>query len=193
LRKNFITAPYTIYQGLNNSKQNSFIVNTLQAICKLFVKQCIFFAIFTTLCLSACVYGKITSLNIEVLTMKFPEDLLYTNEHMWTQVQADGTWVAGISDYAQDMLGDVVFVEPPKVGTSITAGKPCGLVESVKTGSDLHAPLDGKVIEINQNVLDAPESLNDKPYKSWIFRFEADNTKQAETLLNANTYQALIA
>ena len=125
--------------------------------------------------------------------MKFPEDLLYTNEHMWTQVQADGSWLAGISDYAQDMLGDVVFVDPPKVGTTIVAGKPCGLVESVKTGSDLHAPLDGKVLEINQDVLDTPENLNDKPYKSWIFRFEASDAKHAATLLNATAYQALIA
>ena len=134
-----------------------------------------------------------SSLSYEVLTMKFPEDLLYTNEHMWTQAQADGTWLAGISDYAQDMLGDVVFVDPPKVGTPLTAGTPCGLVESVKTGSDLHAPLDGKVIEVNQDVLDAPETLNDKPYKSWIFRFEASDAKQAASLLNANAYQALIA
>lgn len=125
--------------------------------------------------------------------MKFPEDLLYTNEHMWTQVQADGTWLAGISDYAQDMLGDVVFVDPPKVDSAIEAGKPCGLVESVKTGSDLHAPLDGKVLEINQDVLDTPENLNDRPYKSWIFRFEASDAKQATTLLNASAYQALIA
>ncbi len=124
--------------------------------------------------------------------MKFPEDLLYTNEHMWTQVQTDGTWIAGISDYAQDMLGDVVFIDPPKVGTAIVAGKPCGLVESVKTGSDLHAPLDGKVIEINQNVLDTPESLNDNPYKSWIFKFEASNPKQAESLLKSDAYKALI-
>lgn len=124
--------------------------------------------------------------------MKFPEDLLYTNEHMWTQVQTDGTWIVGISDYAQDMLGDVVFIDPPKEGMAIEAGKPCGLVESVKTGSDLHAPLDGKVIEINQNVLDTPESLNDKPYKSWIFKFEASNPKQAELLLTADAYKALI-
>lgn len=125
--------------------------------------------------------------------MKFPEDLLYTNEHMWTQAQADGTWLVGISDYAQDMLGDVVFVDPPKVGTVIVAGQPYGLVESVKTGSDLHAPLDGKVVEVNQEVWDAPESLNDKPYKSWIYRLEASDAKQAEALLNASAYQSLIA
>ena len=115
--------------------------------------------------------------------MKFPEELLYTNEHMWTQAQADGSWVAGISDFAQDMLGDVVFVDPPKVGSTIIAGQPCGLVESVKTGSDLHAPLDGKVTEINQDVLDTPEHLNDKPYKSWIFKFEATNTVSSKHLI----------
>ncbi len=124
--------------------------------------------------------------------MKFPDDLLYTNEHMWTQVQADGSWIAGISDYAQDLLGDVVFIDPPKVGASISAGKACGLVESVKTGSDLHAPLDGTVIEINQSAVDAPESLNDKPYKSWIFKFEASDAAQASSLLSANAYKTLI-
>lgn len=132
-------------------------------------------------------------LTFEVETMKFPEDFLYTNEHMWTQAQADGTWLAGISDYAQDMLGDVVFVDPPKVGATLVTGHPCGLVESVKTGSDLHAPLDGKVVEINQDVLESPETINDKPYKSWIFRFEPSDAKQAEALLNAQAYQALIA
>jgi glycine cleavage system H protein len=123
--------------------------------------------------------------------MKFPEDLLYTNEHMWTQAQADGTWIAGISDYAQDLLGDVVFVDPPKVGTTIIAGQPCGLVESVKTGSDLHAPLDGKVIEINSEAIESPERLNDKPYKSWIFKFEASNVSQAKSLLSADAYKTL--
>lgn len=123
--------------------------------------------------------------------MKFPEELLYTNEHMWTQAQADGTWIAGISDYAQDLLGDVVFVDPPKVGTTIIAGQPCGLVESVKTGSDLHAPLDGKVIEINNEVIESPERLNDKPYKSWIFKFEASNATQTKSLLSADAYKTL--
>ncbi|WP_047532476.1 glycine cleavage system protein GcvH [Methylotenera sp. N17] len=124
--------------------------------------------------------------------MKFPDHLLYTNEHMWTQAQPDGSWLAGISDYAQDMLGDVVFVDPPKVGTAISAGKPCGLVESVKTGSDLHAPLDGKVIEINDSVLQSPENLNDKPYTHWIFKFETSDATQASTLLSATAYKALV-
>jgi glycine cleavage system H protein len=90
------------------------------------------------------------------------------------------------------MLGDVVFVDPPKVGTAISAGKPCGLVESVKTGSDLHAPLDGKVIEINESVLQSPESLNDKPYTHWIFKFEASDATQASTLLSAAAYKVLV-
>lgn len=110
---------------------------------------------------------------------------------MWTQAIEDGLWIAGISDYAQDLLGDVVFVDPPKPGRLIEMGKPCGLVESVKTGSDLHAPLDGEVVEINAEILDSPEYLNDKPYKNWIFKFKASKPAQAEQLLNAESYRDL--
>lgn len=125
--------------------------------------------------------------------MKFPENVFYSNEHMWTRADEAGAWVAGISDYAQDLLGDVVFVDPPKVGDVLSAGKPCGLVESVKTGSDLHAPLDGVVTAINEAVLNAPESLNDKPYQHWIFKFKPSDANQAEKLLSATQYQQLIA
>ncbi|HEY0562915.1 MAG TPA: glycine cleavage system protein GcvH [Methylophilus sp.] len=125
--------------------------------------------------------------------MKFPENVLYSNEHMWTRQDEAGAWIAGISDYAQDLLGDVVFVDPPKVGDVLSAGKPCGLVESVKTGSDLHAPLDGVVTAINEEVVNAPESLNDKPYQHWIFKFTASDASQAEKLLSAAQYQQLIA
>lgn len=121
--------------------------------------------------------------------MKFPDSFLYTNEHMWTQALEDDVWIAGISDYAQNLLGDVVFVDPPKLGQIIEAGKPCGLVESVKTGSDLHAPLDGEVVEINLKVIDSPEFLNDKPYQSWIFKFKATKPLQADYLLDAKAYQ----
>ena len=124
--------------------------------------------------------------------MKFPDNVLYSHEHMWTRADEDGAWVAGISDYAQDLLGDVVFVDPPKVGDKLTAGKPCGLVESVKTGSDLHAPLDGLVIEINQAVVNSPEYLNDKPYQHWIFKFTASDAAQAVKLLSATQYQTLV-
>jgi glycine cleavage system H protein len=123
--------------------------------------------------------------------MKFPDNIWYTNEHMWTQALEDGLWVAGISDYAQDLLGDVVFVDPPNIGQRIEMAKPCGLVESVKTGSDLHAPLDGEVVEINPDVLDSPECLNDKPYKHWIFKFKANDPAQAAHLLTAEAYKEL--
>jgi len=123
--------------------------------------------------------------------MKFPDDLLFTREHMWICALEDGLWLAGISDYAQDLLGDVVYVDPPKIGQHIVAGIPCGFVESVKTGADLHAPLDGEVVEINQAVLDTPENLNDKPYQHWIFKFKASQPSQAEALLRANAYRDL--
>jgi glycine cleavage system H protein len=123
--------------------------------------------------------------------MKFPDNIFYTKEHMWTQQQADGLWIAGITDYAQDLLGDIVFVDPPKVGAQLEAGEPCGLVESVKTGSDLHAPLDGEVVEINADTVDSPESMNDKPYKHWIFKFKSSAGANTDSLLNAESYQNL--
>ncbi|MDX1915549.1 MAG: glycine cleavage system protein GcvH [Methylophilus sp.] len=125
--------------------------------------------------------------------MNFPENLLYSQEHMWTQEQADGSWLAGITDYAQDLLGDIVFVDPPKVGSLLQAKQPCGLVESVKTGSDLHAPLDGKVLEINALLSNSPEALNNAPYQHWIFRFEASDKSQTQQLCSAKDYQKLIS
>ncbi|MGB2833930.1 MAG: glycine cleavage system protein H, partial [Methylotenera sp.] len=89
--------------------------------------------------------------------MHIPKTLLYSTEHLWTKADTDGTWQVGITDYAQDLLGDVVFVDAPKVGSLLSAGKPCGLVESVKTGSDLHALVDGTVVAVNQEVIDRPE------------------------------------
>jgi glycine cleavage system H protein len=103
--------------------------------------------------------------------MKIPENLKYSTDHLWVKSDDDGHWLAGITDYAQDLLGDIVFVEAPKVGTQLIAGSTCGLVESVKTGSDLHAPLDGKVIEVNEAMSSYPEQINDKPYETWISNF----------------------
>jgi len=122
--------------------------------------------------------------------MNFPDDLQYTKEHMWTKQLDDGTWQAGITDYAQDLLGDVVFVDPPAVGSTLTAEKACGLIESVKTGSDLHAPLNGEVTAINQDALDDPESINDAPYETWLFAFKSSG--DATTLLSASDYTNLL-
>ncbi|MCB5188370.1 glycine cleavage system protein GcvH [Methylobacillus caricis] len=122
--------------------------------------------------------------------MKIPENLHYTAEHLWIRQQDDGSWLAGITDYAQDLLGDIVYVEAPVAGTSIIAGTPCGLVESVKTGSDLHAPANGTVVAINEVLQSTPEDINEKPYDAWIFSFTANDTPS--NLLNAEQYRALL-
>ncbi len=124
--------------------------------------------------------------------MKIPEQLHYSALHLWTKHLEGDTWEAGITDYAQDLLGDIVFVQPPQIGATLTKDLPCGLVESVKTGSDLHAPLSGVVTEINNELLDAPEALNDKPYKAWIFKFNATQPGEVNALLNAEAYAKLI-
>lgn len=123
--------------------------------------------------------------------MQIPQSLLFSAQHLWTKPVTGNIWEAGITDYAQDLLGDIVFVDAPAVGSALKAGMPCGLVESVKTGSDLHALVDGVVTEINQDVINAPEQINDNPYKAWIFRFESSDADIADKLLNADAYKAL--
>lgn len=123
--------------------------------------------------------------------MNTPENLSYSTEHLWIKAEEDGLWSAGITDYAQDLLGDIVFVDAPKVGTELTAGTACGLIESVKTGSDLHAPLDGTVVVVNETLQNYPEQINDKPYEAWIFKFQADKA-DISALLDAPAYQQLI-
>lgn len=124
--------------------------------------------------------------------MRTPQSLLYTPEHLWTRLIADDVWEAGITDYAQDLLGDIVFLDTPAVGVKLVAGQPCGLIESVKTGSDLHAPADGEVIEVNTNLTDSPEQVNDDPYKAWLFKYKAQDADVGKSLLSAEEYQALI-
>jgi glycine cleavage system H protein len=119
--------------------------------------------------------------------------MLYSNEHLWTKVIADGIWEAGITDYAQDLLGDIVFIDAPAIGKKLIAGQPCGLVESVKTGSDLHALVDGEVVEVNQELINSPELINEKPYQAWIFKYKPSEADVSKALLSADAYQALIA
>lgn len=125
--------------------------------------------------------------------MRIPNHLFYSSEHLWTKADANGIWQAGITDYAQDLLGDIVFVDAPAIGTTLSAGKPCGLVESVKTGSDLHALVDGEVTEINTAIINAPELINDKPYDAWIFKFKPTEVDPSQKLLTAEAYKALIS
>ena len=124
--------------------------------------------------------------------MNIPDNNFYTNQHLWVREVDEENWVAGITDYAQDLLGDVVFIDPPKLGTELVKQLSCGLVESVKTGSDLHAPMNGIVTEVNEKLLGNPELINDKPYDAWIFKFKPSNTNDRNELLSATEYKNLI-
>ncbi len=113
----------------------------------------------------------------------------FSKDHTWAAQAEDGAWLVGVTDYAQGMLGDVVFVDPPKIGQTLTQGEVCGLIESVKTGSDLYAPLSGVVISHNEDALSAPERINDHPYRTWIFKLAPDATG-AHDLLDQAGYEA---
>mgnify|MGYP000997083860 CR=1 FL=1 len=124
--------------------------------------------------------------------MEFPEELKYTEEHEWVMVEEELA-VIGISDFAQDALGDVVFVELPEVGTLLEAGKAFGVVESVKAVSDIYAPLSGKVSQVNEALAQNPELLNSDPYgDGWICEIELSDPAQFEQLLTSSAYQNLI-
>lgn len=124
--------------------------------------------------------------------MSLPADLKYTAEHEWVRI-ADGRAVVGITDYAQAQLGDVVYVELPKVGASLGAGKAFGVVESVKAVSDLYSPLGAKVLEINQALIDKPETVNSDPYgEGWMVVLDLEGAVGVDALLDAEAYQALI-
>lgn len=124
--------------------------------------------------------------------MDFPEELKYTEEHEWIAVEGDIATI-GISDFAQSQLGDVVFVELPEVGDELEAGKPFGVVESVKAVSDVYSPLSGEVVEINEELPDAPETLNTSPYEDgWLIKIRLSNPQELDDLLDANAYQELI-
>lgn len=124
--------------------------------------------------------------------MKIPNTLYYTAEHLWVSQATTDEWSAGITDYAQDLLGDIVFIQPPNVDDVLANGLPCGVVESVKTGSDLHAPMNGVVTEINNDLLNAPEGINDKPYDAWIFKFKPTDANDTKHFLTADAYADLI-
>ncbi|MBF0135401.1 MAG: glycine cleavage system protein GcvH [Magnetococcus sp. DMHC-1] len=122
-----------------------------------------------------------------------PPDLKYTQEHEWGRSEG-GEVVVGITQYAAQQLGDVVFVELPKPGTTLTAQAPFGVVESVKSVSDLFAPLSGTVTAINENLVSAPEKVNEDPYGAgWMIRIRPADPKQLDQLLTASAYQALLA
>lgn len=119
-----------------------------------------------------------------------PAELAYAGTHEWVRTEADGTLTIGITDHAQDALGDIVFVELPEPGRVVEAGQACAMIESVKTASDIHAPVAGEIVAINDGVSEAPESVNEAPYDAWLFRMRpAPGTQPA--LLDADAYQKL--
>jgi glycine cleavage system H protein len=125
--------------------------------------------------------------------MEFPEELKYTEEHEWVMVEGELA-VVGITDFAQDSLGDVVFVELPEVGAEVVAGKAFGVVESVKAVSDIYAPVSGIVEEINEELPDAPEVLNTSPYgDGWMIKIRMSDPDEVDEMMDAAAYQAHIA
>jgi glycine cleavage system H protein len=120
-----------------------------------------------------------------------PADLRYAASHEWARLEADGSVTVGISDHAQEALGDVVFVELPEVGKQLAAGQEAGVVESVKAASDIYAPIAGQVVAINEALSDAPELVNQDPYANWFFRLQPANPDDLAGLLDAAGYQAV--
>lgn len=120
-----------------------------------------------------------------------PDTLRYAASHEWARLEADGTVTVGITDHAQDALGDVVFVELPEVGATVDAGQQAGVVESVKAASDIYAPVGGEVIAVNDAIVDAPETINNDPYEGgWFFKLQPVNAAELDNLLDAAGYQA---
>ena len=125
---------------------------------------------------------------------QIPQDLKYTKSHEWVRMNDDGSVTVGITDHAQDLMGDMVYLELPEVGTTLEAGKDCAVVESVKAASDVYAPLSGEVLEVNAGITDSPETVNKDPYgEGWMLRLQPADKSQWEALMDASAYEALIA
>jgi glycine cleavage system H protein len=122
--------------------------------------------------------------------MNHPSELKYARTHEWVKIEGDLV-ITGITDHAQDELGDLVYVETPEVGRQVTAGEQAGVVESVKTASDIHAPVSGTVVEVNNDLEDDPDFVNDDPYgKGWIYKIKPNNIADVEKLLTNAEYEA---
>ncbi|SHF86407.1 glycine cleavage system H protein [Microbulbifer donghaiensis] len=118
-------------------------------------------------------------------------ELKYLASHEWARLEEDGTVTVGISDHAQDALGDVVYVETPEVGSTLAAGDEAGVVESVKAASDIYSPISGEVIAVNEALEDAPETVNSSPYDDgWFFRVKPSDVSELEKMLDADAYRA---
>ena len=124
---------------------------------------------------------------------ELPEDLRYTDTHEWVRDNGDGTVTVGITAHAQELLGDLVYVERPHVGTRVAADQACGVVESVKSASDLYAPLAGEIVSVNEALTESPEQVNADPYgEGWIYQLVLDEVSELDSLMDANAYQELL-
>jgi len=122
-----------------------------------------------------------------------PADLRYTKSHEWLRKNDDGSLTVGISDHAQEQLGDLVFVDLPEAGTAYITGADCCVIESVKAASDVYSPVAGTVVEVNAALADTPELINSDPYgDGWLFRLQPDDATAIDTLLDADGYQAVV-
>ena len=121
-----------------------------------------------------------------------PKNLKYANSHEWVCAEDDNVVRVGITDFAQEQLGDLVYIELPELGRKIKAQEQCAVVESVKTASDLFSPISGEIVAVNLALVDEPEQINDDPYKAWIFCVKADDLSGLDQLMDAGTYRLLI-
>ncbi len=124
--------------------------------------------------------------------MNIPADLKYTPSHEWVRIEADGTLTVGITHHAQDLLGDMVFIEGPAVGRALSKGEECAVVESVKAASDVYAPVSGEVIAANGDVESSPEQVNKDAYAAWLFKIKPADAGEVATLLDATAYEKLV-
>ena len=124
--------------------------------------------------------------------MSIPNNLKYTKSHEWVHLEDDGTATVGITQHAQELLGDMVFVETPAVGRQLKQGDECAVVESVKAAADVYAPITGEVTAANQELTSAPEKINQDAYAAWLFRLKPANTADLEKLLDSAGYQKLL-
>ena len=125
---------------------------------------------------------------------QIPADLKYIETHQWVRVADDGTATVGVTDFAQDQLGDVVFVELPELGATVTGGEEAGGAEAVKSASDVFSPVTGEVIEINESLEDEPEKLNEDPYgEGWLFRVRLSDAGEIDGLMEADAYADMVA
>lgn len=118
-----------------------------------------------------------------------PSNLQYHEAHTWIKAEPDGSYLVGITEHAQEQLGDIVYVQLPEIGTNVKMGEPCGVIESVKTAADVHAPASGTVVAINPLLADAPETVNTDPYGAWLFRVTLSHPTELNALLDATAYE----